>query len=117
MNFEDLKSWNIDDLLAETEDDFSDAPSELNIDVIKNNMPIYTTQKLAEMVVCSRYFGFDSQITTMCMEELAKRREAGDTFPFETFIEDSYNKLPQLSIGIPDLRTILGQLSKNHGVK
>lgn len=106
--------FDLQDLLNETEDadDSSDAPKELSVEVIKSKLPFYSTQKVAEMVVCSRYLSFDNEITVSCMTELAKRREAGDTFPFESFIESSLKVLPPLNFGLPDLRTMLSQASK-----
>jgi hypothetical protein len=113
------KDFDLEDLLneVETEDDGDSTPSELNLDVIKSKLPLYSTQKVAEMVVTGRYFGFDKEITVTCMEELAKRREGGDQFPFETFIDNSLKSLPVLNFAMPDLRTMLSQLSKKGAQK
>jgi hypothetical protein len=43
------------------------------------------------------------------MEELAKRRMAGDTFNFESYIDQAYNELPVLDFSMPDIRTVLQQ--------
>jgi hypothetical protein len=96
---------NIDELLADT-------PIEevrLDIDQIKSLLPSYTNEKLCEMIVCDRYFGFGKRIDIMCMEELAKRRVAGDTFDFESYIEQQYKELPVLDLKTPDLREVLTQ--------
>lgn len=80
---------------------------QLDLDQVKANLPTYSNEKLCEMIVCDRYFGFGKKIDIMCMEELAKRRIAGDTFNFESYIEKQYNELPVLDLKTPDLREIL----------
>ena len=94
-------------------DDDSDGGLEevkLDLDQIKANMPQYGNQKLCEMIVCDRYFGFEHKISTICMEELARRRGAGDTFAFEVYIEKISKEMPELDLsGAPDIRTILNQ--------
>jgi hypothetical protein len=90
-----------------------DSPIEnvkLDIDKVKENVPSFSNEKLCEMIVCDRYFGFGQKISPICMEELAKRRIAGDTFDFETYIDQAYKSLPELNFAIPDLRTVLNQV-------
>lgn len=81
----------------------------LDLDKVKENVPSFTNEKLCEMIVCDRYFGFGEKISPVCMEELAKRRVAGDAFDFETYIDQAYKSLPVLSFATPDLRAILNQ--------
>lgn len=82
----------------------------LDIDQIKANLPQYSSQKLCEMIVCDRYFGFEHKISTICMEELAKRRLAGDIFNYETHIDLVTKELPVLDLSVaPDIRTIMNQ--------
>ena len=84
----------------------------LDIEIIKKNLPEYSNEKLSEMIVCDRYFGFDKKISTICMEELAKRRIAGDTFNFEEYIDKVHKELPILDFAIPDIRAVLNQAIK-----
>lgn len=90
-----------------------DSPIEdvkLDFDKIRENLPTYSNEKLCEMIVTDRYLGFGKKLDTMCMEELAKRRIAGDTFNFEKYIEQAQSELPVLDFGtLPDIRTILNQ--------
>src|SRR5512135_1557484 len=90
-----------------------DSPIEdvkLDFDKIRENLPTYSNEKLCEMIVTDRYLGFGKKLDTMCMEELAKRRIAGDTFNFEKYIEDAQKDLPILDFSaVPDLRKILNQ--------
>lgn len=90
-----------------------DSPIEevkLDFDQIRANLPKYSNEKLCEMIVCDRYFGFEEKFDTMCMEELAKRRIAGDKFDFETYIDQSFKELPVLDFSsTPDIRAILKQ--------
>ena len=95
----DINDFLIDD--GEIED------VKLDLDQVKANLPTYSNEKLCEMIVCDRYFGFGKKIDIMCMEELAKRRMDGDTFNFESYIESQYKELPVLDLNKPDLREIL----------
>jgi hypothetical protein len=94
-------------------DDFaSDGPLEevkLDLEKVKANVPQFSSEKLAEMIVCDRYFGMGEKISPICMGELAKRRMAGDPFNFETYIEQAHKSLPVLNFTMPDLRTVLAQ--------
>lgn len=98
-----------------------DSPIEdvkLDFDQIKENLPSYSNEKLCEMIVCDRYFGFGQKIDFLCMEELARRRIAGDKFNFEAYIDQSMKELPVLDFSItPDIRQILKQAIEARGRK
>jgi hypothetical protein len=81
----------------------------LDMNLVKSNIPGYPSEKLCEMIVCDRYFGMGQGISVLCMEELAKRRVAGEIFPFEEKIEEKQKSLPPLNFEVPDIRTILTQ--------
>lgn len=97
-------TFDISDFLVDNEE-IEDV--KLDLDQVKANLPTYSNEKLCEMIVCDRYFGFGQKIDIMCMEELAKRRVAGDTFDFESYIDSQYKELPVLDLKTPDLREIL----------
>jgi hypothetical protein len=83
----------------------------LDIEIVRTNVPSYSSEKLCEMIVCDRYFNFNREIAIICMKELASRREKGDDFQFEDYIEKSYNTLPKLDFGgLPDLSSMLQHL-------
>jgi hypothetical protein len=91
-------------------DDTPIEDEKLDFDRIKANISEYSNQKLCEMIVCDRYFGFGQKIDFICMEELARRRIAGDTFNFEAYIDSSFKELPVLDFSVtPDIRAILQQ--------
>jgi len=82
----------------------------VDFDKIQDNLPQYSSQKLCEMIVCDRYFGFGQSISVMCMEELARRRLAGDSFNYEAHIAEISKEMPELDLSItPDIRTVLNQ--------
>jgi len=85
----------------------------LNIEKVKENIPLQDSIKLAEMIVADRYFGFGEKIAPLCMEELGRRRMAGDPFDFETYINQAYKSLPVLSKAMPDIRDVLKQAVGN----
>ncbi len=79
---------------------------------IKQNITKYSSQKLCEMIACARYFKMDNSLLSICMEELSKRRVAGDSLLFEDIITKCYNELPPLHLEAPDLRTVLKGIVK-----
>jgi hypothetical protein len=83
-------------------------PITLNMDKIEENLPSYTNEKLCEMIVCSRYFGFGEKVAPMCMGELARRRTAGDSFDFESYIDQAQKKLPVINLNM-DIKNTLQQ--------
>lgn len=101
-------NFNIDD---DDDDDLDDIyEGELDTAKIIENFPNYKSEKICEMIVCNRYFNFNHDLTVSCMEELGKRRLAGDSFDFESFIEKSFNDLPKLDFVLPDLKSMLSQV-------
>lgn len=82
---------------------------DFNLDLIKSKIPSHNSQKLCEMIVCTRYFGLNPDLDIYCMEELAKRRINGDIFDFESKIEEIGKELPPLDFSDSgfDIRKIL----------
>jgi hypothetical protein len=81
----------------------------LDIDLMRKNIPTYSSEKLCEIIVCDRYFGCFREIAVICMEELANRRGAGNDFNFEEYIETAFKKLPELNLVGINLRDVLTQ--------
>jgi hypothetical protein len=105
-----MSNKELEEFLMEENSGEDEESVKLDIDQIKTNLPQYSNQKLCEMIVCDRYFGFEQKISTICMEELAKRRVAGDAFKFEAYIDQVTKELPVLDLsGAPDIRTVLNQ--------
>ncbi len=103
---------NIDDIDVDTADDDMENV-ELDLIKIKNNIQNYTTEKLCEMIVCDRYLKINSDLSTICMEELGRRRDTGENFNYEDFIINAQKDLPVIDIILPDLRSMLNQIIKN----
>jgi hypothetical protein len=70
----------------------------LNMDKVRESIPDCTSEKLCEMIVCDRYFGFGEKVSPICMEELSRRRMAGDAFDFESYIDQAHKKLPVINL-------------------
>jgi hypothetical protein len=105
-----MKNKNFSELLNEAlakEPDLDQLAPDM--DKIKNNIPQSTSEKICEMIVCDRYFGFGEKIAPFCMEELGKRRIAGDTFDFESYIDQAYKSLPTIPTVVPNIRDVLQQ--------
>lgn len=60
----------------------------------------FTMKKLCEIIVIDRYLGSLNKEAVMCMQELAKRRENGDMFDYELFIDNESKKLPIFKIDL-----------------
>lgn len=85
----------------------------LDINLIESKLPGHSSKKLCEMIVCDRYFGFNQEISVLCMEELSKRRLNGDDFNFEEYIENSLKSLPVLNFNNSmDIRSLISQANK-----
>jgi hypothetical protein len=85
----------------------------LNLDRVKKNIPNFSSEKLCEMIACERYFGFQPEVSVMCMEELSLRRINGNTFEFENYIETSLNQLPKIESKLPDIQSIIKNISQS----
>lgn len=82
------------------------------------NLTHFSTRKLCEIIITSRYLGFMAKESIMCMEELARRRQQGDTFNYELFIETESKKLPDFKINLKKKMQIGGlDLSLLKGIK
>lgn len=83
----------------------------VNLEEIKNKIPTFTSERLCEIIVSCRYLNLDEDLIIKCMEELSKRRSAGDKLDFESLIENTLNQMPKLDFSIPDLRSIMSNIS------
>lgn len=100
LNLKELEADEIND------DDYE----ELTPDEIKEKLPTFPSVKLADIVIANRYLGLYKELSINAMEELGKRRLSGDTFEFETYIDDEFKKLPKLDFSLPDLSSLISQL-------
>jgi hypothetical protein len=99
-----------EDFLIDDDSDEEIEEVKLDIDQIKATLSDYSNQKLCEMIVCDRYFGLEKKVSTICMEELARRRLAGDPFKYEDHIAEITKEMPELGLSAtPDIRTVLNQ--------
>lgn len=88
----------------------SDKPIELDENKATENIARYTSIKLADIIITYRYFGLYEKLSIYAMEELAKRRELGDHFKYEEYIETNLTSLPSLEFKMTDLNTLLSSL-------
>lgn len=101
----------LEDLDSNEEYDQQDLSLDLNeLLLLLSN---FNSEKLCQMIVCNRYFNNNQDLDIACMEELSKRRQFGNTFDFESYIEKETALMPILDLSIPDLRSVLGEVVKN----
>jgi hypothetical protein len=86
-------------------------------DKIRETIPLQSSVKLAEMIVCYRYIGIYKEASMLAMEELGKRRLAGDMFDYEKYVEDKLAGLPKLDVKKPGIGSMFGMLGKMVGGK
>lgn len=56
-----------------------------------------TSEQLADLIIGYRHFGFFKEYTTDIMKELSFRRQNGDKFDYEGYIEENIKDLPKIS--------------------
>ena len=76
---------------------------------ISENIPIEnrTSETLAAHIVIYKTLNIDRETALLCMEELGRRRERGDDFDYEAFIEAEIAKMPKISSNLPELHKII----------
>ncbi len=84
-------------------DDSEDETLDLNEDEVKGNLPGYPSEKLADLIIAYRYIGLYKDLSISAMEELSKRRSAGDPFEFESYIDKEMKELPALNFNLKEL--------------
>jgi hypothetical protein len=109
---------NIDELMNDEYDlDESSFNMSFDMNAFRINVLKFSSEKLCDIIVSHRYLGFNEEASIVCMEELANRRQSGDEFKFEDFIESKQKELPEINFSVPDLRSVLGQLTTTLKVK
>lgn len=98
------------DLKALEADEMGDDYEDLTVNEIKGKLPSFPSTKLADIVIANRYLGLYKELSVDAMEELGKRRVAGDKFEFESYIDDEFKKLPKLDFSLPALGSLLNSL-------
>ncbi len=56
-----------------------------------------SSEQLAAQIVVYKSLGINKSLALCCMLELARRRNLGEDFQYENFIEDELKKIPQIS--------------------
>lgn len=60
------------------------------------NFENLSSETLAARIVAFRALGLDRDLAILAMKELMIRRQAGEQFPFESWIEEELKKIPKL---------------------
>ena len=83
----------------------------LDLAQVRANVPQFSNEKLCDMIVTDRYLGLEHKVSSICMEELGKRRADGDTFEFETYIAKITKELPPLDFSLPNFQGLISKFS------
>ena len=63
-----------------------------------------TSETLAAHVVVYRALNIEKEIALLCMKELARRRKHGESFDYESYIEEKIKMIPKMKgLNIPTL--------------
>lgn len=57
---------------------------------------VYDSESLASYIVAYKYLNINKDFAVFCMNELSRRRNLGEDFDFESFIEDKLKSLPKI---------------------
>jgi len=68
----------------------------LNKDSQMASIKTSESSALAAQVIAYRAIGINKDIAIACMEELGQRRNAGDDYDFESYINEEVAKIPKL---------------------
>jgi hypothetical protein len=85
----------------------------INIDDFKKSISNVTSIKLCDIVITYKYIGFNKDLAILCMEELSNRRQNGDIFDFESYIDTEYSKLPELNFSVTDFSAAIKQIGES----
>ena len=99
-----------------------DLNQETNLEVnrIKRLLSIsyQTSDVLATYVVIYRSLFIDKELAVACMQELSRRRELGENFAYEEFIEEKLKEIPQTkNLNLVDMKKNMSLLSLFKGKK
>lgn len=68
---------------------------QLNEDELKLQIKNATSKNLAGYVITYRLLGIYKNVAALCMTELLERRDAGDDFNFEEYIDNEVKSSPK----------------------
>ena len=79
----------------------------------KEDVSSFDSEKLCSLVACNRYIAMDKNMEVLAMQELAKRRQAGDNFNFESKIEEYSKRFIPIDTNIPQVIGMATKMMKN----
>lgn len=91
------KNNDLDDNIDLSYDDLIENLSDKDI---LEKISSFSSENLANIIVCYKYIGMYKDIFIAAMQELAKRRGDGEVFDFESYIESSLKELPDIGVKI-----------------
>jgi hypothetical protein len=68
------------------------------------------SKALAAQIVVYRTLGLNKEEAITCMSELSRRRESGDEFHYEDFIDAEIKKMPEIPNNAPNLINLVKEL-------
>lgn len=81
----------------------------VELETYKVSVKQMSSEKLCEIVATNRYLNLFKDEAIICMQELSGRRSAGDTFAYETRIDELVASLPKYKV---DLNNLVNKIPK-----
>lgn len=79
---------------------------ELTEDQLREKLKDFPIEKVADIVVTSRYIGLYRNLEVEAMQELGNRRAAGNSFNYEEYIETNIKALPVINLTLPNVGSL-----------
>lgn len=90
---------------------------EFSEEKVLENIRSLTSEKLADVIVLNRYLNIYGDIAKAAMVELGVRRDNGDVFNYEEYINVNTEKLPKIQMKMPHTNTIYNFIKDQIKVK
>jgi len=70
----------------------------------------YTSIQLCDIIITNRYLNIFKEKAIIAMQQLSLKRQNGDNFDYESYIEDNLKTLPDINIDIKNSYNLVGVL-------
>lgn len=90
---------------------------QLSLEQLNDLIKSSSDESLATRVVIYRLLGLQKSLAILCMQELEKRRLAGNTFDFNSYIQEALDQSPKPEINKKNMSLISNLLKMNNNGK
>lgn len=95
------------DLIKQVDEIDSETEDVEHIEINEQHIDSLDTKMLCHVIILNRYLGSYKEFSKKCMEKLAINRANGDTFDFESYIDEQLKLLPKLDFDVNIFRSMI----------